>query len=174
MRKLLLISTACLIMISCQDVDPNDSIIFEKCTCDKIDFRSGIPVEDSLEQFTVNIPDSTWKPFKTIDKKYSMVIQGDSTGVGVSVISTSFSKFEPPWNQLEENRIMKIENNVIKQGKTDSLNWYIVKEDPPSTKTVFVSYVDYERNIHVTTTMMTTDSLEPKIRICELEDVLKR
>ena len=58
-------------------------------------------------------------------------------------------------------------------GRVDSLHWYIVLEEHPAAMTVYISYVDHERNLLIATTLMTTDSLEPRVRICELEEVLK-
>ncbi len=154
---------------ACQDKNEAASLIFEDCKYKKIDFTSGIELTDSLNLFSVLIPDSTWSSEIYLAGNSSTVVSGDSVGHGVSVISVTAGKFNPPWNQESEESHFLDKVEVWSKGSIKKMNWYEVYEGPESTKTVVVMTADDNTGILLTTVLRTTDTLNPEARICELE-----
>ena len=87
-----------LVIGSCSQNIARQSFFFKYCTCDKVDFHSGLDVTDSTGRITMNVPVLNWKPLKFIENDRSTITQGNTIGQGYSVITTSVYEFDPPWN----------------------------------------------------------------------------
>lgn len=154
-----------------RDVTP--SRFFEDCLCEKIDFSEGLVVTDSLRQFSVHVPDTSWRPVKRVENETSMILMAHQTDDGVSGVSVSLSHFDPPWSQELEDSTFLSGFEVIERGTSDSLKWHLVYEGLEAPPVLYAYYVNREDSLLLSTTFQTTDVLEPKVRFCELERVLE-
>lgn len=160
-------------LASCSGKNEKTSLFFENCTCTPIDFEDGFVYSDSLNQFSVRIPDSTWRPARMLENDRSIIILGDSAGNGVSIITSSLSSLDSKWDHTAQEAYFLANNEVISKGKSDNFYWYVVYEGPEAPQTVHAFSLDEEKKKLFSTTFRTSDTQDPKKSICTLEGFLK-
>jgi hypothetical protein len=154
-----------------------EASIFEpKCFCEKVNFNEGSIFQDSLKNYSISTFDS-WIPKKFLIDNHSQIIMGDSTNGHLSGIGVDMHQYKSPWNWSKEVKNMTEYIDVVNYGQIringDSLFWIDVEEFQPYMKTRSITKIIADSNNSLSVSLVTNDSVNPNIRLCEMERILE-
>jgi len=171
--KLVLINTIILTLLGCQ---PKYTSIFDKdCSCDPIRFDEGITVHDSLREYSLKTFES-WSPIRNLEQGHSFLIFGDSVKGSLSSIATDLQSYNSDWVWTQEVQSIMEYWDVLNHGQIEhdgnTLYWIDVEEFHPYLRSRYIVQVKTEIEKMLSVTLMTSDSLDPAVRICEMERII--
>lgn len=152
-------------------------MFFENCNCHEVDLSRSIIVTDSLNHFSISIPDSTWKPIRFLFENENGLTVGDTTKGFLRLINITEQKYDGQWDWEEEQKIIENFFNVEETGDLNfngkACRWNLVSFDNDKLPmySLYLTMLDslnfYTINISIEKTM------DYKTRICELESIIK-
>lgn len=171
--KLVIINTIILTLLGCQ---PKYISIFDKdCSCNPIRFDEGITVHDSLGEYSLKTFES-WNPIRNLEQGHSFIVFGDSIKGSLATIATDFQTYNTVWDWSQEVQNMSEYWDVINHGQIEhdgnTLYWIDVEEFNPYSRSRYIVQVKAEIEKMLSVTLMTSDSLDPATRICEMERII--
>lgn len=163
-----------ILVLACQRTEYS---LFDKtCTCEPIRFDRGILIKDSLNQFTLKTFES-WNPVLRIENNKSLVIFGDSVNGSLSTVGINYGSYLPPWDWEEEVQLFSQDFELTNFGHTDykgdTLYWVDVEEYDSYFRSRYIIQVDREKNKMLGIMLVTSDTVQPDTRICEMESILE-
>jgi hypothetical protein len=105
-----------ILMLTCCSNERAEVSYFEDCTVAPIDLTNGLLVSDSLDLFSIVIPNGKWNPARYLDQSVNSLIVGDSSRGYLSAINISQFIYDGKWDWEEEQKIFERENRVLQSG----------------------------------------------------------
>lgn len=162
-------------LFGCSSNEP--SIFFDDCECEKIDFKNGVSIKDTLGRYAINFPDQTWYITKNLDENGNGVT-GSNTSLGYQQFA-SITEIEKgnDWPPKEQG-LKEIEENfnVLQRGsikfKNQKCYWHLVKFDE-GILPIYSLYLQYDKNNRLYTINMSVEQgADYKVKLCRLESFL--
>lgn len=156
-----------------------NSIIFPNCFCTKIDLSNGVVVTDSLLHYRFIVPDSSWKPMRTLTNLENGLTVGDTTGGVLRLLNVTESSYLGEWDWESEQESVEHDFNVIESGDFQYMDqtcrWNLVKfnDDSLLYYTLHVTVVDSFQQRFYTIALSTNATTDFKQRLCEMESFLE-
>ena len=120
--------------------------------CKSISLENGFRQADSLGNFSIIVPDSSWYPLDFTANNHSSLFIGDTLGERFYVLNFSYEKLLYPWNSKEEELKLKQRFQVLEDGTSDiglkKYRWFRIRnEDKTSGLLLNTHSTDYSFNI---------------------------
>lgn len=166
-----------ILIISVLGCSSDKASLFEpECLCQKIDFKEGISVEDSLGDYSVTTFE-TWIPRLYLVDNHSQIMMGDSTNGQLRGIGVDMFERTGVWDWKGQVRNMMSSYDVTNYGQIgfhgDSLFWIDVEEFDPYMKTRYITKLIPEKKKVLSISLVTNDSLASNTRLCEMENIIE-
>ncbi len=167
------------VLISCNNSEEHHSVFIENCNCKEIDFSDGFKITDSLNLYSVVVPNDKWKPWKNIDGNHSMIAMGDSIGEGFSIINITYASYEyKQYDWKSDFDAFESRLNYTDRGEKDykgvTYRFYALEGENDIAKSFYFARIIEENNSLLTIFTSTTDHRSADQRLCELESILNK
>ncbi len=152
-------------------------MFFDNCDCEKLDLSKSVNVTDSLNHFSISVPDSTWKPVRFLSKNENGLTVGDTTKGFLRLINITEQEYNGLWNWDKEQKSVEKTFNVKETGDLNFngkvCRWNLVSFDNDKVPmySLYLTVVDSLK--FYTINMSVEKTMDYKTKICELESIIK-
>jgi hypothetical protein len=153
-----------------------ESIFFEDCSCNKIDFANGINITDSLNHYSVKYPSMIWQPIRNLDEFHNGITGFNTENEELEALAITETIKGDNYVSAEEEMKKYPFKQIVDQGKIKYLgkqrDWRIIKhDDEPTPYYSLYLTVDSEKVVH-TINFTVEQGKNYKDKICRLEKYL--
>jgi hypothetical protein len=163
-------------LLSCSKKTQSD--FFQDCRCTKIDLAESKAVNDTLNSFTIQYPDESWFPHKTLNKYVSQITIADTIKGYIRAFSVlksnkhlNLEMWQSYNEEVKKDFILLESGDIVLRNK--SAKWSLVEpKDQTNYKILFVTLFIEGKNEFYTFNITVENSEDYEQRICEMESLI--
>jgi hypothetical protein len=178
MNTLYLSMIVLMVHASSGQVEKSNSF-FDNCFHSKLNLNNSVIVSDSLEYFSFQVPDSSWKAMRFLDSAGNGVTVGDTSKGYIRLFNVYQSEYTNPWNWEEEQKAVEMDFNVIETGdiyfhnQKGRYNIVLFENDEPQMISLYLTILDTINKRLYTLNLITENHPEFKDRFCEMKPIVE-